>query len=139
MVVLAYDAAARPLRLAPTCTWHEAPPAGVVAQRHFGFGSHKDHGARHQQAVIRTRGARGQLDFQVFPLRLLLGRRHVARGLDEAAELRVRNVVGIHPEATYSNAVRGQFVRLRELVVVAHEEFRRRNPGHAGRPLLAVA
>ncbi|MNV61376.1 hypothetical protein D3C71_1538810 [compost metagenome] len=139
MVVLAGDGAAWALRMPPVRTRDVAPPARVVAQGDLGLGADEHHRTRHQQLVVRSRRARRQLHLQILPFGLLFGGGDVARRLDEAAELRIRHIVHVHPETADRYLVRRHFIGLRQLVAAAHQEFTPRHPGHPRRSGLAVA
>ena len=139
MVVLAVDGAGRALRMAPVGARHEAPPAAVVAQRDFLFGAGEDHGAGNQGGVDGARRARWQLHRQVFPAGLAFSGGDITGGVDEAAEFRIGDVVGVHPETREPHPVRRPLIGLRHAMVVAHQEFAGGHPGHALGAVLAVA
>src|SRR4030095_12188464 len=92
------------------------------------IGADEHHRAGHECRVRRPRRAWRQLHFERFPIGLLLGGGDVAGCFDEPAELRVVDVVTVHPETADFHAMSRTLVRLRELMVTAHEELATGDP-----------
>ncbi|SPA49739.1 protein of unknown function [Cupriavidus taiwanensis] len=139
VVVLALDRAARAGRMAPVGAGHIAPPARIVLQRHRARRADEDHAARDHGAVGRARRAGRQLHAQGFPVGRALGGGDITGGFDELAELRVGDVVLVHPEPMHAHLVRRLFIGLRHLAVAAHQEVASRHAHHAGGTRLAIA
>ncbi len=98
MIVLAGDRAAWPLGMLPVRSRHPPPPVGDVVQRDRAVGRREDQRAGHELLVGRLGRSRRHLRFELIPVHRPLGRRDIAGGIDEPAELGVGHFGPIDPE-----------------------------------------
>src|SRR6185436_2850224 len=130
VIVLAFDAAGRTLRMLPARAGHVAPPLRIVIERDSVIGADEHHCTGHQRGVRRTRRTGRQLHLEGFPIRFPLCSCYIAGRIDEAAKLRVVDVMTVHPEPADLHAMSRTLVRLRKLMVAAHEELAPGHPRH---------
>ncbi len=121
LVLAPGERAVRPVGAHPACPRRPRPPLVDVPQVD-GAGGHRED----ERAGDEVLGRRAR---KVRRVERPLGDRDVAGVLDEHGELTVRRLEPVDPEAVDRDAVGGRLLRV--VVVGAHQELSRRDPGHA--------
>ena len=115
----------------PVRSRHPPPPVGYVVETHSVVGRREDERARHELLVGRLGSSRRHLRFELIPVNGPLGRRDIAGGIHERAELGVRDFRLIDPETMNSHPMRRPLGGIGLGIIRAHQELAARNPGHA--------
>ncbi len=115
----------------PVGPMHPFPPAAVVVQRHGAWRAFENERTGDEHRVVGLWRSGRELFFDFFPLGFSFGGGDVARGLDEAAELGVRDFGGVHPESIDFRTVDREFVIAGLWPHPAHIKLAAGNPDHA--------
>ena len=127
MIVEPADRAARPIGPPPIGAELEPPPLRPIFQIDWPIGRREDERSRLQHVRQRAR--------IVLRIRRDLGERDMVRGVDELAELAVRDRCAIDPEGADADAVYRRLFRI--MPVRTHAEFPARHEDHVGERVLA--